>query len=198
MLTRQVIKILHTLGACGLIGGLAAYMILLLAAPQDSAAAYADLRASIAVLADYVLLPSLALALVTGLFSMAAHGPFRDKGWAWLKAALGILMFKGTLTIIGAKADYAAGFAARIAEGEAEAAVLAEALAYEWHTLITVMALSVANVVLGIWRPRLGRKKTATRAGSRPAEALADAATRAPGDAGAAGAAEAEGPRRVA
>ena len=108
-----------------------------------------DLRVSIATVSNYVLLPSLAVALVSGLWSMAIHAPFRDKGWAWLKAALGILMFKGVLTILGAKADHAAAVAERIAAGEAASQVLETALAYEWHTLLTVMALSVANVVLG-------------------------------------------------
>ncbi|NBC23066.1 MAG: DUF2269 family protein [Gammaproteobacteria bacterium] len=113
MNTRMVVKILHTLASAGLIGGLFAYMVLLAAAPQDSAAAYADLRASIAAISNWVLLPSLAVALVTGLASMVVHGPFRDKSWAWIKAALGILMFKGVLTIVSAKADYAATVSAR-------------------------------------------------------------------------------------
>lgn len=155
MRTRKTLKILHTLASCGLIGGLLAYMVLLLAAPQQTPAAYADLRVSIAAVSNYVLLPSLAVALVSGLWSMAIHAPFRDKGWAWLKAALGILMFKGVLTILGAKADHAAAVAERIAAGEAASQVLETALAYEWHTLLTVMALSVANVVLGVWRPKL-------------------------------------------
>ena len=92
-------------------------MVLLALAPQDSPAAYADLRQSIAAISDYVLLPSLAIALISGLFSMAVHRPFLDKGWVWIKAALGILMFKGVLTIIGAKADHAAAVARQIADG---------------------------------------------------------------------------------
>jgi hypothetical protein len=181
MNTRMVVKILHTLASAGLIGGLFAYMVLLAAAPQDSAAAYADLRASIAAISNWVLLPSLAVALVTGLASMAVHGPFRDKGWAWIKAALGILMFKGVLTIVSAKADYAATVSARIAEGAAEAEVLSRALAYEWETLITVMILSAANVVLGVWRPRLGRKRgTAGAAAPAPSASTAPAVEPAP------------------
>lgn len=151
---RKFLKILHTLAACGLIGGLSGYMILLLAAPQENPAAYADLRASIAVLSNYLLLPSLAVALVSGILSMVVHGPFLRMRWAWVKAASGILMFKGVLTIIGAKADYAAVAAEQIAQGTATAEVLDKALAYEWFTLWVVMALSIANVVLGVWRPR--------------------------------------------
>ena len=169
---RKVLKILHTVAAAGLIGGLGGYMILLVAAPQDTPAAYADLRQSIAALGNWLLLPSLAVALVSGLFSMAAHRPFLDRGWTWLKALTGILMFKGVLTIIGAHADYAAALSRRIAEGEPAAELLERALAYEWYTLIAVMALSVGNVVLGVWRPRLsGRRGTRPAAGAVAREA---------------------------
>lgn len=155
---RKTSKLLHTLAAAGLIGGLGCYMIMLVFAPQQTPETYADLRQSIAAISNYVLLPSLAIALISGLLSMAVHRPFLDKGWAWVKAALGILMFKGVLTIVGAKADYAAIVARRIAEGEPASELLQRALAYEWYALIAIMALSVANVVLGIWRPRLSRQ----------------------------------------
>ena len=152
---RKTLKVLHTLAACGLIGGLLSYMALLILAPQETPAAYADLRASISGLSNYILIPSLALALVAGLLSMVVHRPFLEAKRAWLKAAMGILMFKGVLTIVGAKANYAAAVSRDVANGAAEAAVLEAALAQEWYTLGAVMLLSVANVVLGIWRPRL-------------------------------------------
>jgi len=158
--TRKSLKILHTLATAGIIGGLLAYMILLVAAPQDTPTAYAELRTSIAALSNYLLLPSLAVVLISGLLAMIAHKPYLDRGWVWLKAISGILMFKGVLTIVGAKADYAASVATRIANGEDATALLNRALAYEWGTLIVVLALSVANVVLGVWRPRLLRKST--------------------------------------
>lgn len=160
---RKVSKCLHTIAACGLIGGLGCYMVLLTLAPQDSPAAYADLRSSLAGISNYLLLPSLAVALVSGLLSMAVHKPFLDKGWAWIKAALGILMFKGVLTIIGAKANHAEAIARRLADGEPVAELLSRALAYEWYALWAIMALSVANVVLGIWRPRLSRPPVRVR-----------------------------------
>lgn len=155
---RKVSKALHTLAACGLIGGLGCYMILLLMAPQQTPEAYADLRQAIAAISNYLLLPSLAIALISGLFSMAVHTPFLNMGWVWFKAVMGILMFKGVLTIIGAKANYAAAMSRRLADGEPTAEVLETALAYEWYALAAVMALSVANVVLGIWRPRQMRR----------------------------------------
>ena len=155
---RKLVKILHTVAAGGLIGGLVAYMVLLVAAQPESALGYAELRSSIAALSNYVLLPSLGIALVSGLLSMVVHQPFLDTGWAWIKAALGILMFKGVLTIVGAKANYAAGVAERIASGEASPDALDNMLTLEWYTLIAILAISVANVVLGVWRPSLKRR----------------------------------------
>ncbi|MDZ7628253.1 MAG: DUF2269 family protein [Parvularculaceae bacterium] len=154
MIMRKSLKILHSIAACGLIGGLACYMLMLSVAPQETPADYADLRQTIKAISDYLLLPSLALALVTGLLSMAAHYPFQEKGWAWIKAASGILMFKGVLTIVSAKAGHAAEMSRQIAEGTAPPDALAELVNLEWGTLWAVMAISVANVVLGVWRPR--------------------------------------------
>lgn len=175
-MARKVVKILHTLAACGLIGGLGCYMIMLVAAPQAqmTAAAYADLRQFISVISNYVLLPSLALALVSGLLSMAVHQPFLDKGWVWIKALMGILMFKGVLTIVSAKADYAATVARRIADGEASADALDSLLVLEWWTLVAVMAISAANVVIGIWRPRLMRHSSTVMMRSTEADCAPD------------------------
>ena len=155
---RKTLKFFHTLASCGLIGALLGYMIVLIYAPHDTAHTYADMRRTISALCNYLLLPSLAIALITGLLSMAAHPPFQDKRWAWVKALLGLSMFEATLGIIGSKADYAAAVSAKIASGEAEPGALASALSTEWSSLAAIMALSIANIVLGVWRPRLARK----------------------------------------
>ncbi len=159
---RKLLKFLHSLAACGLIGGLACYALLLVSAPQGTPAAYADLRQSINAISDYVLLPSLAVALVSGLLSMAVHTPFQEMRWAWLKALLGISMFEATLGIIGSKANYAAKISAEIAAGTAKSDALASTLATEWSSLFAILALSIANVVLGVWRPRLYRTANAS------------------------------------
>lgn len=159
---RKALKILHTLATCGLIGGIVAYGVILLNEPRD-AAAYADLRGHVAAISNRILLPSLALALVSGLLAIAVHRPFQSPRWVWVKAALGILMFKSVLTVVGAKADYGARVAAEIAAGTAAPDALDRALAYEWWALGSVLALSVANVVLGVWRPSLKRRPAPSR-----------------------------------
>lgn len=160
---QKAIKFLHSLASCGLIGALLGYMIVLIAAPQDTPAAYADMRQSINGLSNYLLLPSLAVALVSGLVSMIVQPVFLDRRWVWIKALSGLAMFEGTLAIIGAKANHAAKVSIQIAEGTAEPDALDTALANEWYSLAVIMALSVANVALGVWRPALGKRHAAER-----------------------------------
>jgi hypothetical protein len=154
---RKTLKFLHTLASCGLIGGLAGYMIVLVHAPQETPAAYAAARQTIAAIGNYILVPSMGLAIFSGLMSMAVHRPFQERRWVWVKAALGIAMFEATLGLTQSKANEAAALAGRIARGEDHAGTLAATLAYEWLALWVLMALSVANILLGVWRPILKR-----------------------------------------
>jgi hypothetical protein len=155
---RRLMKFLHTLAACGLLGALGAYMVVLLFSPQASAQALADMRQTVSALCSYLLLPSLILALVTGLLSMAVHRPFQETRWAWAKAVLGLSLFEATLAVVQAKAGSAAEEAAKLAAGQGDAAALASIISSEWTTLYALIALSAAQIALGIWRPRLGAR----------------------------------------
>lgn len=154
---RRTLKFLHTLAACGIVGALLGYGMALLYAPQDTPLAYAQMRQTISLLCDYILLPSLAVALVTGLFAMVVHRPFQDTRWAWLKALLGLSLFEATLGIIQSKATTAAAEAVKIAARPAEPNELAIILASEWWSLVAILALSLAQIALGVWRPRLAK-----------------------------------------
>lgn len=155
---RKTLKFFHTLASAGLTGALFAYMVVLLYAPQDNASTYADVRTTIAALSNYVLLPSLFIALVTGLLSMAVHTPFQEQRWVWVKALLGLSTFEATLAIIQSKANYAASVSAEIAAGADKGGALKSALSTEWSSLAAITALAIANIVLGVWRPRLARR----------------------------------------
>lgn len=155
---RKAMKFLHTLSSCGLIGALAGYCIILLYAPQDTARAYAEARQTISLLCNYLLLPSLAVSLVTGLLSMAVHRAFLDTRWAWLKAFLGLSMFEATFAIVQSKAATAAAESAKAVTGGGDRALLAEALTNEWGSIGMIMALSIAQIALGVWRPRFAKR----------------------------------------
>ena len=76
-----------------------------------------------------------------------------------MKALLGLSMFEATLAIIQSKANYAAKISAKIASGEASPDALTASIATEWYSLGAIMALSIANIVLGIWRPSLSKRR---------------------------------------
>ncbi len=161
-MARRLLKILHELGAIGLTGALASYMILLVTAPDDSMADYAIVRSSIEAISAWLLVPSLAIALVSGLLAMAVYAPFQKGGWVWAKAILGLPMFEGTLATIDSTAKQAAALSAQAAagDGDVDPTLLSEMLTREWRALWIIMVLAIAQTVLGVWRPRRRRRRS--------------------------------------
>jgi uncharacterized membrane protein len=155
---RQAVKFLHTIASCLLVGGLGGYAIILLRAPQGNAPQMADVRQTIAAICDLAIIPSLGVALVSGLVSILVHRPYQEKRWVWLKALFGLSLFEATLAITQAKATSAAMIAAQIAAGAAQSQALADVLDNEWTELASISALCVAQVALGVWRPALRQR----------------------------------------
>jgi hypothetical protein len=154
MLTR-ILKILHEIGAIGVAGSFAACIVLIAKTPTPSLIAYAAMRQGIAAIAQWLLLPSLGLVLISGLLAIAATNAYKNAAWAWVKALLGISVFEGTLLTINASARRAADLAALAASGHGDAVQLAEVLRTEWGGLWLLLGLSVVNVALAVWRPRI-------------------------------------------
>ncbi len=152
---RRVVKFLHELGAIGVTGGFAVCLVLVATAPSNSLIGFAAVRAGIAAIAKWLLVPSLALVLISGLLAIAINRAYHDAGWAWIKALLGISMFEGTLLTVGASARRAAELSAAAAGGQDHAAELMQVLRTEWNSTWFLLTLSILNVVLAIWRPRL-------------------------------------------
>lgn len=156
---RLLLKFLHTIGAIGLMGGLACMLVLLLRAPApESLAAYASARAAMELIARWVFFPSLGLTLVAGLLAIAVNGAFHNAGWAWIKAATGILLFEAGFVGVLGPMQREAERSAKALAGEFDVALLAQTLSAERNTLWVLLALSAANVMLGVWRPRFSRK----------------------------------------
>jgi hypothetical protein len=154
---RRLIKILHEIGAIGVMGSLAACLVLVLKGPAHPLAAYAAVRQSIAAISQWLLLPSLFIVLVSGLLAIAVTSAFQNAAWVWVKALLGISMFEGTLVIINSSARRASELAALAVGGQGDAAQLAQVLRTEWGGLWLLLGLSLVNVVLAVWRPRIYR-----------------------------------------
>jgi hypothetical protein len=135
-------------------------MVLLATAPNDSMTDYAIVRSNIEAISGWLLVPSLAIALMSGLLAMAVYSPFQNAGWVWAKLLLGLPMFEGTLATIDATAQHAAALSARAAAGDVDPTLLSEVIAREWQALWFIMALAIAQTVLGVWRPRRRRRRS--------------------------------------
>ncbi len=154
---RRLLKFLHTVGAVGLMGGMAVVaVVLLVASPSIGPAAYGFLMDALAKVAAWVILPSMTVTVVAGLLSVAVTPGFHDAGWVWAKAATGILIFEGALHVVGPLQEEAKRGAGAIAAAIDPASV-ARLFTSERNTLWVLIAVSAANIALGVWRPRFPR-----------------------------------------
>lgn len=121
--------------------GAMACLLVLLGLPDAEGSG--PIKAAMAGIATWIFFPSLALTLVPGLLAIAVTPAFHNAGWVWLKAATGILIFEGGLVYVVGPL-----------RGETGAEGLAGFVAAERATLWLLLAVSGANVALGVWRPR--------------------------------------------
>lgn len=147
------------MGAIGLMGAMAALLVMLSYAPPPSALeGYALMRGAMGAVATWIFFPSLAMVLLSGLLAIAFNRAFHNAGWALLKLATGILVFEsGFVGILGPMQEEARRSAAALA-GKVDPATLAQSLGAERGTLWVILAVATANVVLGVWRPRIMRR----------------------------------------
>lgn len=157
---KRFVKFLHTLGSIGFMGALAAQMVLLSMTPAPTELAqYALMREAIAAVGLWVLFPSLAIVLMSGLLAIGINRAFHDVGWVWAKLALGIIVFEGTLVAVHGPAQRAAERATAALAGEIDPAALLVPTHNEWGAMGMIMFVAVVNVVFGVWRPRFIRRR---------------------------------------
>ena len=155
---RRLIKFLHTMGAIGLMGAMACLLVLLGFIPAPaSLSEYAAMSAAMGGIATYIFLPSLALTLIAGLLAIGVNRAYHNAGWAWVKLASGLLVFEWGLAAIQGPMQQEAELSARALTREVDPTTLGASLGAEWNSLCIMLAIATANVILGIWRPRLTR-----------------------------------------
>jgi hypothetical protein len=156
---RRFLKFLHTVGAAGLTGGIGALAVIMMLAPASiGTTGYGAILVPMAKIAAWIMGPSMVLTVLSGLLSMAAVRAFQDAGWVWLKAATGILILEGGLHVLGPIQEEAKR-GARALPGSPTPAGLAQLFHAELNTLWVLLAVSLANIALGIWRPRIPKFK---------------------------------------
>ncbi len=157
---RRLLKALHMLGAIGFMGGLATCLVLVANTAAEPSVTFASIRHGIALINKWLLTPSLLLVLVSGLLAIAASENYKNAGWAWMKALLGLVAFEGTLMTIVGNGRKAAEQAAAAVAGQPEAMThVTAALRTEWGALWLLLGLGLANIVLAVWRPRFSRRR---------------------------------------
>ena len=147
---RHGAKALHEIAAIGFGGGLAACLVINLRANRASCAEFAAARSLFAAISQYILLPSMAVVVMSGMIALIATRAYMDASWAWLKALLGLSVFEATLAIVGSSRRQAELLAPAL-----NPTVLDALLRSERNTIGLLIVLSVANVALAVWRPRL-------------------------------------------
>jgi hypothetical protein len=151
-------KFLHTMGAIGLMGAMACLLVLIRFTPAPaSLSEYAQIRAAMSGIAMWIFLPSLGLTLISGVLAMAISRAYHNAGWAWAKFASGILVFEWGLAAIQGPMQQEAELSSRALAHEVDPGALAVSLGTEWNSLWVLLSVATANVILGIWRPRLTR-----------------------------------------
>lgn len=156
---KRVLKALHTFGAIGMMGGYLAFLVLIHAAERRPPLEGIVLRQAIETLFAALVIPSVAVTLVSGLLSMAAHRPFINAGWVWLKLATTVLALEGSFGMHSRAREMTKLYAAA-ATGSEAARELASLAGREKGALATLLVIAGANVVLGVWRPKLRRVTT--------------------------------------
>ena len=145
-------KTLHDVASIGFGGALAACLVINLTANAAAPAEFISGRQVFAAIAQYLLVPSMAVVVVSGLIALASTRGYRDAGWAWLKALLGMSVFTATLLVAGAAGPQGA---VAVAAAAADLTTLQALLRSERVTLWLLIVLCVVNVVLAVWRPKL-------------------------------------------
>ena len=149
-LLRRVAKFLHEVASIGFGGGLAVCLLINLTAKRALHEEFLAARHVYASIAQYIVIPSMVIVVASGLIALAATRGFMDSGWAWVKALLGLSVFEATLVTVGSSRHDV-----ELALAASDPGVLDALLRSERNTLILLIAVTIVNVVLAVWRPRL-------------------------------------------
>ena len=151
-------KFLHTIGAIGLMGAMACLLVLLgIATSPQPLPGYALLTTAMSRIATWIYLPSMALTLMSGLAAIGINRAFHNAGWAWAKLLTGVLMFEWSLAGVVQPLQSEAERTARAMLDTSDPAILAAVIAPTRNSIWVLLGVAAANVVLGVWRPRLTR-----------------------------------------
>lgn len=149
----RLFKYLHVVATIGLVGSLAAVLVLALgAAGLPSEQALVMFRGMAWIVAR-VALPSIALLWLSGLLAIAVRTAFLEMGWMWAKVVIGMAVTGIVLISLwpGSDAMTALDEPATAAALQALAATLARETGWAW----AAVSLGLIATAFGLWRPKL-------------------------------------------
>jgi hypothetical protein len=144
------------MSAIGMMGSMVSLIALMMAAPPPSSlAGYALIHGAMSDIATWIFFPSLALTLIPGMLAIAVNRAFHNTGWAWTKLATGVLIFEGGLVYVEGPIREEATRSAEALAGRLNPATLTGSYGAEQSSMWALLLVATANVVLGVWRPKL-------------------------------------------
>lgn len=157
------------MGAIGMMGSMASLLVLMAAAPPPSSlAGYALIHGAMSDIASWIFFPSIAVTLAAGMLAIAVNRAFHNAGWAWAKMATGVLLFEGGLVYVEGPINEEARRSASALAGQLDPALITGSYGAEQSSMWTLLFVTTANVVLGVWRPRFTRLPTSRGAAQVP------------------------------
>jgi hypothetical protein len=164
---RRPLKFIHTVATAALVGALALQLVIAFRYNPALAANDATALGARAVLVEvtrWVMGPSLVICVVSGLLLMGLNKTFASAGWVWAKALLGLMLVKGVITIQDPAVHELYALATQGIAGKPEAlAELARLARMEWLGGWLALALAIAAIAFGVWRPRFASAGQAQR-----------------------------------
>jgi uncharacterized membrane protein len=161
---RQWLKFGHSMTAISFLGSVIVLWVMIaqLPPPEGALEVYVAQRQLMAQIASMVMMPSLLISLLFGMASMAAVSGFHSAPWAWAKLVTTVLMLEGSLLGIQSPIKREAALAEKALLDPTHIAGLAQNLSSEQMSLVLIGVVAMANVALGVWRPRFRAKTTAS------------------------------------
>ncbi|MCY4264465.1 MAG: hypothetical protein OXE78_06380 [Gammaproteobacteria bacterium] len=157
--TGKALKFAHIIGSTGFCAALLALLVLHASLPEPSKLEqFAMLRITMGNVVKWLLLPSTALVVLSGLFAMALNDIYKSAGWVWLKLATGVLILEGTLVYVQAPMERAGREGVAALAGEFDFISIGAILAAERNSAWVILGVALVNIVLGVYRPRLSRR----------------------------------------
>ena len=155
-LMRKLLKFGHSMTAITFLGSVVVLWVFhhYLPAPEEALGIYVAERQVMERIASLVLMPSLMLSLLFGIASLTMVKSFHGAPWAWGKLFTTVLMLEGSLMGIQSPIKKEAALAVSALSDKSVIAGLALNAEAEQLSLLLIGFVAIANVALGVWRPR--------------------------------------------